>query len=179
MKMKIKSIFCGLVCLCMLSGCNSQPQQGTESSKQDNTITSSSQAETSITSATAVEDKHSSPEKAIKFYCDSINEKNVPACKTIIPPDFLKNMLSENLPYVIPTNLLEKIEVKQFIKFEDISDVNIWSVFPDSQQLKICYVDVYLEYIDKDMYGEGKVITGMPTFICSYQQGKWYAMMNE
>lgn len=127
----------------------------------------------------AVEDKHSSPEKAIKFYCDSINEKNVPACKTIIPPDFLKNMLSENLPYVIPTNLLEKIEVKQFIKFEDISDVNIWSVFPDSQQLKICYVDVYLEYIDKDMYGEGKVITGMPTFICSYQQGKWYAMMNE
>lgn len=106
-------------------------------------------------------------------------KKNIPACKTIIPPDFLENMPSENLQYAIPTNLLEKIEVKQFIKFEDVADVSIWSVFPDSQELKIGYVDVYMEYIDKDMYGEGKIHTGVPAFICSYQQDKWYAMMNE
>lgn len=180
--MKIKSLLCGLVCLCLLSGCNGQPKQGTESSKEENITTSSSRTETTSTTTaptTAVEEKHSSPEEAIKFYCNSINEKDIPACKTIIPPDFLESMLSENLQYVVPTNLLEQIEVKQFIKFEDVSDVNIWSVFPDSQQLKICYVDVYIEYIDKDMYGEGKVITGMPAFICSYQQGKWYVMMNE
>lgn len=48
--MKIKSILCGLVCLCMLSGCNGQPEQ-TPLSTPEATTTTSEQTETTTAEA--------------------------------------------------------------------------------------------------------------------------------
>ena len=67
--MKVKSVLCGLVCLCLFSGCGSQPQQMVESSGQE-TINSSQAETTTTTSTTIVDEKYSSPENAIQFYCD-------------------------------------------------------------------------------------------------------------
>ncbi len=46
--MKVKSIFCGLVCLCMLSGCSGKPEQ-MPTSELETTTTASEQTETTTT----------------------------------------------------------------------------------------------------------------------------------
>lgn len=135
--MKIKSILCGLVCLCMLSGCSGQPQQGTESKQES--ANANSQTETTITTTvptTAVEEMYSSPEKAIEQYCKTFSAKNTEACKKIVPPDYLyyidANKEENNaVGYWIGEgeNNTDKIEVREFkqnVKLEKGEEMYEW-----------------------------------------------------
>ena len=86
--MKLKIILCAVLCMCLLSGCSGQ-QQGTESGKPESAVNTSGQAQTTTTAPTAaVEEKHSSPEKAIEEYCRASTEENVEDLMKIVPPDY-------------------------------------------------------------------------------------------
>lgn len=181
--MKIKSILCGLVCLCMLSGCSSQPQQEAESSKSENTITSSSQAETTTIPATTVEEKHSSPEKAIEEYCRTVSEHDVEACKKIVPPDFLYYLDLKDEPvddaWLLNTGKIELREFKQNIKLEKGEEMyewymNYYTAIKSTNAEKITF---YTTSAITDL-GNGEEITQID-FFCVLEAGKWYAVMAE
>lgn len=183
--MKVKSLLCGLVCLCLLSGCSGQPEQGTESSKQENITTSSSQTETTKTTTaptTAVEEKHSSPEKAIEEFCRTYSSNDTEACKKIVPPDFLyyqdlNSNESTNDSWNPNNDKIEIREFKQNIKLEKGEEMyewymNYYTAIKSTNAEKITF---YTTSAIVD-WGDGEEIMQID-FFCVLENGKWYAVL--
>ncbi len=66
--MKLKIILCAVLYMCLLSGCSGQ-QQGRKRETGERGKYQRSGADNETAPTAAVEEKHSSPEKAIEEYC--------------------------------------------------------------------------------------------------------------
>lgn len=251
--MKIKSIFCGLVCLCILSGCKNQPEQistnefetitaiinesdqtttsesenTTNISKLEHSSTNDSESETISTesdtdremqstienssestvqstnnasdnlstsgnqseqaSNSVTETKHSSPENAIKEYCQTFSDKNVEACKKIVPPDYLyyideNKEENPNAGWWLGTgeNNSDKIRVTEFkqnIKLERGEEMYEWylNYYTAIKSTNAEKITMYTTSTIVDFgYGEEQTESD---FFCVFENGKWYAVI--
>lgn len=185
--MKIKSIFCGLVCLCLLSGCSGQPQQKTESSKSENITVSSNQSQS--VSTPAVAEEHSSPEKAIEQYCKTFSAKNIDACKKIVPPDYLhllEAVNQENTAWTIGggennTDIIRLAEFKEKNELAKGEEMYEWYLnnctatkSTNAEKIMMYTISAYTPS-PLEVPGDEGEAQDIP-FICVLENGKWYAI---
>ena len=188
--MKIKNVLCAVLCLCLLSGCSGQPQQGTESGKPESAVHTSGQAEIATTTTaptTAVEEKHSSPEKAVEEFCRAYGQGDIEAFKKIVPPDFVYLMnsrpdfisgLEEEFQSYHPFSM-RVAEFRQNIEIEKGEEAYTYYLqafteigSTNAEQITIYTVPYYV--------GEDLVDSGDDNwFYCVLEKGRWYAITVE
>ena len=182
--MKLKIILCAVLCMCLLSGCSGQ-QQGAESGKPESAVNTSGQAQTTTTAPTAaVEEKHSSPEKAIEEYCRASTEENVEDLMKIVPPDYHYYLDANNdggdsaaaggigIFNIRVTEFKSNIELE---KGEEMYEwyLNYYTAIKSTNAEKITMYTT--SAVVSDSIEEEQ--TADIQFFCVLEEGKWYAII--
>lgn len=178
--MKIENLFCGFVCLCLLSGCSGQLQQGTESDKPENITTSRIES----LSTPAVAEEHTSPEKAIEQYCQASTEKNMEDLMKIVPPDYHSyldsNSNGEN-GFVTGRLGMFNIRVTDFknnIALEKGEEMYEWylNYYTAIRSTNAEKVTLYTTSVVVSDSAEKEQTVDIQ-FFCVLEDGKWYAII--
>lgn len=182
--MKIKSLLCGLVCLCLLSGC-SETGDKSNSNADLSQVTTSSQGSNS--SAASENDSQSTPEKAILAFCEVFNNGDIEKAKALMPQDFIRTIEENQLEYFKNASIendylpdfMRGVFVDKFVRSEEAKDPRMLEYFPDSEKVLIYYVNVSVPSSDNETTGNYDEVENFGLFACALQNGKWYVAMNE
>ena len=179
--MKIKSLLCGLVCLCLLSGCSGTGDNSNSNADLSQVPTSS---QGSNSSAASENDSQSTPEKAILAFCEVFNNGDKEKAKALMPQDFIRTIEENQSEYgelvanFLP-DFMRGLFIDKFVRSEEAKDPRTLELFPDSEKVMIYYVNASVPSSDYETTGNYDRVENYGMFACALQNGKWYVVMNE